>query len=127
MKNTLGWVAHPSFFLASTTAIVGAPSMTQLHRGMGGAAPQPTHLHRSYPHQPERRLVEDIAFRVLAADNQPNFRTLSDFRQDPFEDDGGTFRAGSEDRAGSGCVESGRAALDGTKIKANASTHKAMT
>ena len=33
MKNTLGWVAHPSFFLASTTAIVGAPSMTQLHRG----------------------------------------------------------------------------------------------
>ena len=42
MKNTLGWVAHPSFFLASTTAIVGAPSMTQLHRGMGGTAPQPT-------------------------------------------------------------------------------------
>ena len=27
----------------------------------------------------ERRLVEDIAFRVLAAGNQPNFRTISDF------------------------------------------------
>ena len=42
MKNTLGWVAHRSFFLASATAIVGAPSMTQLHRGMGGTVPQPT-------------------------------------------------------------------------------------
>ena len=51
--------------------------------------------------------MEDIAFRVLAADNQPNFRTISDFPQDPFEDDGGTLRASSEDRAGSGCVESG--------------------
>jgi transposase len=29
----------------------------------------------------ERRLVEDIAFRVLAADNRPNFRTISDFRK----------------------------------------------
>jgi hypothetical protein len=66
MKNTLGRVAHPSFFLVSNTAFVGAPSMTQLHRGMGGTAPQPTHLRRSYPHQPERRLVEDIAFRVPA-------------------------------------------------------------
>src|SRR5215469_15111167 len=29
----------------------------------------------------ETKLVEDIAFRVLAADNQPNFRTISDFRK----------------------------------------------
>jgi hypothetical protein len=29
----------------------------------------------------ERRLVEDIAFRILAAGNQPNFRTISDFRK----------------------------------------------
>jgi transposase len=29
----------------------------------------------------EKRLVEDIAFRILAAGNQPNFRTLSDFRK----------------------------------------------
>jgi len=29
----------------------------------------------------ERRLVEDIAFRVLGAGNQPNFRTISDFRK----------------------------------------------
>ena len=29
----------------------------------------------------QKRLHEDIGFRVLAADNQPDFRTLSDFRK----------------------------------------------
>jgi transposase len=29
----------------------------------------------------ERRLSEDIAFRILAAGNHPNFRTISDFRK----------------------------------------------
>jgi hypothetical protein len=69
VKNTIGRVAHPSFFLARTTAIVG------------GTATQPTHLRRSYFHQPERRLMGNVAFRVLAADNQPNIRTISDFRK----------------------------------------------
>ena len=29
----------------------------------------------------ERRLIEDVAFRVLAAGNQPDFRTISEFRR----------------------------------------------
>src|ERR1700739_2655907 len=29
----------------------------------------------------QKRLVEDVAFRVLAAGNQPDFRTISDFRK----------------------------------------------
>jgi transposase len=29
----------------------------------------------------QQRLVEDVAFRVLAAGNQPDFRTISDFRK----------------------------------------------
>ena len=29
----------------------------------------------------QRRLVEDVAFRVLAANNQPDFRTIADFRE----------------------------------------------
>jgi hypothetical protein len=56
-----------------------------------GLRHSPHHPRCGYPHQPERRLVWDIAFRVPAADNQPNFRTISDFRQDPFEDDGAPF------------------------------------
>jgi hypothetical protein len=51
MKNTLGRVAHPGFFLASTAAIVGAPSMTQLHRGMDGTAPAQTLGGSSKPYE----------------------------------------------------------------------------
>jgi len=29
----------------------------------------------------QKRLAEDVAFRVLAAGNQPDFRTISDFRK----------------------------------------------
>jgi hypothetical protein len=58
MKNTLGRMAHPSFFLASTTAIVGALSMTQLHRGMGGTAPQPTNRLGGAETQPSFALCE---------------------------------------------------------------------
>ena len=58
-----------------------------------------------------QRLHEDIAFRVLAANNTPNFRTISDFRKDNLD-------------ALSGLVKLGHVALDGTKVKANASKHK---
>ena len=47
-----------------------------------------------------RKLVEDIAVRVLAAGNQPNFRTISDFRKDSPEDAGRFVRAGFADCAG---------------------------
>ena len=32
-----------------------------------------------------KRLEEDIAFRILAANNTPDFRTISDFRKDHLE------------------------------------------
>ena len=38
-----------------------------------------------------RRLHEDIAFRVLAANNTPDFRTISGFRKDHLEALGGLF------------------------------------
>ena len=38
-----------------------------------------------------KRLVEDIAFRILATGNQHNFRTISDFRKIHFADAGGMF------------------------------------
>ena len=55
----------------------------------------------------ERRLVEDIAFRVLAAGNQPNFRTISDFRKIHLKTLEGLFRAGFAHRAGSRGHEGG--------------------
>jgi transposase len=75
----------------------------------------------------ERRLVEDIAFRVLAADNQPNFRTISDFRKIHLNALEGLFEQVLKIALEAGAMKVGRVALDGTKVKANASKHKAMS
>src|ERR1700729_1099927 len=75
----------------------------------------------------ERRLMEDIAFRVLAADNQPNFRTISDFRKIHLNSLEGMFEQVLKIALEAGAMKVGRVALDGTKVKANASKHKAMS
>jgi transposase len=75
----------------------------------------------------ERRLVEDIAFRVLAAGNQPNFRTISDFRKIHLKTLAGLFEQVLQIALEAGAMKVGRVALDGTKVKANASKHKAMS
>ena len=74
-----------------------------------------------------RRLHEDIAFRVLAANNTPDFRTISDFRRDHLEALSGLFVQVLELCRRAGLVKLGHVALDGTKVKANASKHKAMS
>ena len=74
-----------------------------------------------------RRLHEDIAFRVLAANNTPDFRTVSDFRKDHLEALGELFLQVLELCQQAGLVKLGHVALDGTKVRANASKHKAMS
>ena len=74
-----------------------------------------------------QRLHEDIAFRVLAANNTPNFRTISDFRKDPLEALGELFLQVLELCQQAGLVKLGHVALDGTKVRANASRNKAMS
>jgi transposase len=75
----------------------------------------------------EKRLVEDIAFRILAAGNQPNFRTISDFRKIHLKTLSGLFEQVLKIALEAGAMKVGRVALDGTKMKANASRHKAMS
>jgi transposase len=74
-----------------------------------------------------KRLVEDVAFRVLAAGNQPDFRTLSDFRKLHLEALSKLFEQVLQISLNAGMIKLGRVALDGSKIKANASKHKAMS
>ena len=74
-----------------------------------------------------RRLHEDIAFRVLAANNTPDFRTVSDFRRDHLEALGNLFLQVLALCRQAGLVKLGHVALDGTKVKANASRNKAMS
>ena len=74
-----------------------------------------------------QRLHEDIAFRVLAANNTPDFRTISDFRKDNLDALSGLFYQVLALCQQAGLVKLGHVALDGTKVKANASKHKAMS
>jgi transposase len=75
----------------------------------------------------ERALVEDIAFRILAAGNQPNFRTISDFRKLHLKTLAGLFEQVLKIAWEAGARKLGRVVVDGTKIQANASKHKAMS
>jgi len=75
----------------------------------------------------EKRLEEDIAFRVLAANNTPDFRTISDFRKDHLKALAALFVQVLRLCQRAGLVKLGHVSLDGTKIRANASKHKAMS
>jgi transposase len=75
----------------------------------------------------EKRLSEDIAFRVLAAGNEPDFRTISEFRRIHLKALEGLFVQVLQLALKLGAMKLGRVAIDGTKIKANASKHKAMS
>ncbi len=75
----------------------------------------------------DKHLHEDIAFRVLAANNTPDFRTISDFRKDHLAALAGLFMQVLELCQMAGLVKLGHVSLDGTKVKANASKHKAMS
>lgn len=74
-----------------------------------------------------RELEEDVAFRVLAANQQPDFRTISDFRQQHLAALTGLFVPVLKLCPRAGLVTLGHIALDGTKLQANASKHKAMS
>lgn len=73
------------------------------------------------------KLQDSVAFRFLAAGNEPDFRTISDFRKRHGQALAGLFDQVLEMCREAGLVKLGRVAIDGTKIKANASKHKAMS
>jgi len=75
----------------------------------------------------QKRLVEDVAFRVLAAGNEPDFRTISDFRKIHLKALEQLFEQVLQMALEAGVMKLGRVALDGSKVKANASKHKAMS
>jgi hypothetical protein len=75
----------------------------------------------------QRRLVEDVGFRVLAAGNEPDFRTIADFRKTHLTALSGFFEQVLRLAQELGAPRVGRVAVDGSKVKANASKHKAMS
>src|SRR5271155_4092480 len=72
----------------------------------------------------QRRLVEDVGFRVLAAGNEPDFRTIADFRKRHLTALSGFFEQVLQVASGMGLPRLGRVALDGNKDKENATKQK---
>ena len=74
-----------------------------------------------------KKLYEDVAFRMLGAGNFPSHRTICDFRLKHLPELKELFVQVGRLAREMGMVKLGTIALDGTKVKANASKHKAMS
>ena len=75
----------------------------------------------------ERKCADDIAFRYLAAGQAPDFRSISRFRRRHLDALADLFTQSLHLATKLGMVKMGRVALDGTKLQASASKHKAMS
>lgn len=74
-----------------------------------------------------KKLEEDVAFRVLCAGNFPAHRTIAEFRERHLKEFRELFEQVVRIAGEVGLVKMGTLAVDGTKVKASASKHKAMS
>lgn len=75
----------------------------------------------------ERRTYEDVAFRVLAGGEHPDHTCISEFRREHLSELRELFVQVLRICQKAGLVKVGHVALDGTKVQANASKHKAQS
>ena len=75
----------------------------------------------------ERRCVTDVAFRFLSANAAPDYRSMARFRRRHLDALDDLFTQVLVLCATAGLLKLGRVALDGTKLRASASRHKAMS
>jgi len=130
---------HLAFFVADTVAALDLEAFYAPYEGDG---------RRNQPFDPQmmvtvllyayatgtfssrriaRKLEEDVAYRVLAAGNFPAHRTIADFRQQHLPAFEALFVQVVKIAREAGVVRLGALAIDGSKVKANASKHKAMS
>jgi len=75
----------------------------------------------------QAKCVEDVAFRYLCAQLRPDFRSILKFRKRHLHRFADLFVQVLGLAQEAGLVKLGRIAIDGSKMKANASKHKAMS
>src|SRR3954464_15684423 len=130
---------HLAFFIADTVAALDLQAFYAPYEGDG---------RRNQPFDPQmmvtvllyayatgtfssrriaRKLEEDVAYRVLAAGNFPAHRTIADFRQQHLAEFEALFVQVVQIAREAGVLQLGALAIDGSKVKANASKHKAMS
>src|SRR6266849_6881824 len=130
---------HLAFFVADTVAALDLQAFYAPYEGDG---------RRNQPFDPQmmvtvllyayatgtfssrriaRKLEEAVAYRVLAAGNFPAHRTIAEFRQQHLAAFEALFVQVVQIAREANVVQLGALAIDGTKVKANASKHKAMS
>ena len=130
---------HLAFFIADTVAALDLQALYAPYEGDG---------RRNQPFDPQmmvtvllyayatgtfssrriaRKLEEDVAYRVLAAGSFPAHRTIAEFRQEHLAAFEALFVQVVAIAREAGVVHLGALAVDGSKVKANASKHKAMS
>ena len=130
---------HLAYFISDT---VDSLDLSAFHARYAGGGPRNQPLHPAMmvkvlvyayasgvfsSRKIARKLHEDIAFRVLAAHNFPAHRTIRDFRAQHLVEFTELFTQVVRLAREMGLVKLGTIAVDGTKVKANASRHKAMS
>ena len=124
---------HLAFFVSDVVAELDLGEFYAAYRvdGRGGAVYDPAMMlsvllyayctgERS-SRRIERRLVEDVAYRVLAVNQQPDHATLARFRRRHQDAIAGLFGQVLGLCVTAGLVDAGLVAIDGTKIAADAS------
>ena len=132
-------LGHLAYFISDTVDALDLNAFYARYEG-GGSRNQPFHpammvkvLVYGYAtgvfssRKMERRLHEDLGFRLLGAGNFPKHRTIRDFRAMHLKELADLFVQVVKLAQEMGLVKLGTVAIDGTKIKANASRHKAMS
>lgn len=130
---------HLAWFVLDVVAELDMSSFLAAYRldGRGGAAYDPRMMlallvyaycvgERS-SRKIERRLVEDVAFRVVAANQQPDHATIARFRVNHQSAIAGLFGQVLAVCARAGLLRPGLVAIDGTKLNANASRDASRT
>lgn len=130
---------HLAQFLADVTEELDLGSIYRSYEkdGRGMAAYQPLMMLRvllygycrgvASSRKIEQATYEDVAFRFLSADTHPDHDTIAAFRKRHLEALAGLFVQVLQLCQKAGLVKLGHVAIDGTKMKSNASKHKAMS
>ena len=132
-------MGHLAWFIQDAVAALDIDKMVETYRVSGkGELPYPprvmlqiliyAYCTGTFSSRKIAAQIEDsIAFRVLAAGHQPSHRTICRFREENITEFDHLFVHVVEIAREAKLVKMGTIAIDGSKVKANASKHKAMT
>lgn len=130
---------HLSYFVSDTVDQLDISRITKAYRkgGSGNVAYHPRLMLKLLifgyctgvfsSRRIAKQIDEHVAFRVLAAGQRPGHRSLCRFRQKHINEFASLFAQVVQIATASGLVKMGTLAIDGTKVKADASKHKAMS